>query len=330
MWSLTPRLADKAAADAPPPLLLPVPGRASTTYSVGRKNTDILLASKGVSKSHAEFSIGSDGALLVRDCGSSFGTMINKLKVEGEPRPLAEGDTLTFSASIKYDVHRMPPLVVCSSQVSKAEKKVLKDACDKLGTELVANWRADVTHLVMSSVSLTPKFLVAIASVVPVVSPQWLARAAARASPTEPLPSVDEPSLAPKPSEVAETSQLRLPPHVERRRPERAKLFAERKFVHVPSAGGAAQEDMRELLKLMGAALGEWPAGAPASQLAQLAAEGYSFVVAEGSARTSAEALAASRAGANVYEATTVRGCLMQASLASLRPISCVPAAAPT
>ena len=49
-----------------------------------------------------------------------------------------------------------------------------------------------VTHVVMTRVRVTPKLLYALVTATPIVTPQWLALAAARTRADEPLPKCSD------------------------------------------------------------------------------------------------------------------------------------------
>lgn len=70
-----------------------------------------------------------------------------------------------------------------------------------------------MTHVVMTRVRVTPKLLYALVTATPIVTPQWLALAAARTRTDEPLPECSDvrcvPPLGPGPPEAVQ--QVRTP-----------------------------------------------------------------------------------------------------------------------
>ena len=70
-----------------------------------------------------------------------------------------------------------------------------------------------VTHVVMTRVRVTPKLLYALVTATPIVTPQWLALAAARTQTDEPLPECSDvrcvPPLGPGLPEAVQ--QMRTP-----------------------------------------------------------------------------------------------------------------------
>jgi serine phosphatase RsbU (regulator of sigma subunit) len=61
-----------------------------------RSEADVRVSSAGVSRKHAEI-VAKDGAYLLRDCGSSFGTFVNGERAA--ERVLANGDRITLGQS---------------------------------------------------------------------------------------------------------------------------------------------------------------------------------------------------------------------------------------
>src|SRR5664279_3045820 len=61
-----------------------------------RSEADVRVSSAGVSRKHAEI-VTRDGAFLLRDCGSSFGTFVNGERAA--ERMLASGDRITLGQS---------------------------------------------------------------------------------------------------------------------------------------------------------------------------------------------------------------------------------------
>jgi len=68
------------------------------TFRIGRRTAaDLTLSEADVSKEHAEI-VHDNGAYLLRDCGSKFGTRLNGEPVTGA-RPLAHGDRIQLGRS---------------------------------------------------------------------------------------------------------------------------------------------------------------------------------------------------------------------------------------
>ena len=165
----------------------------------------------------------------------------------------------------------------------------------------------------MPRISLTPKFVTALAALTPVVHPRWVERASQRTDLTSPLPDVDDPALAPDPA--AAGSSL-CPTNCQRVHPERSTLCKDDRMLLLPpwpppSPGGI---DTAAVLRSMGATVETWPqelSGASASEAALTAfvgervAKGWSFLLppdqAPSNASESAEKAAVLRAKGAIY-----------------------------
>ncbi len=65
-------------------------------FRVGREaGNELAVDARGLSRRHAEFRLGTDGALVVHDLDSTNGTWVNRERIKGE-RVLAENDVLHF------------------------------------------------------------------------------------------------------------------------------------------------------------------------------------------------------------------------------------------
>ena len=228
--------------------LLPVNGQEQ--YTVGRRDSDILLADKSVSRAHAVLRL-DGGELWVMDLGSKFGSQLGAARlVKDERSRLVGGDHLTFGAT-QLTVVLLPPFEFCCSGLSRKETEALRPQIEALGGKLHKEWMPAVTHVVMTRMRVTPKLLYALVTATPIVTPQWLALAAARTRADEPLPECSDvrcvPPLGPG-----------LPEAVQQVRAERALLFKGRRFAWLggDGAGEAAQQARHHaatILELMGA-----------------------------------------------------------------------------
>ena len=215
-------------------------------------------------------------------------------------------------------------LVFCVSGIYGAEVEALETACNRLNARLVTEWSSSVTHLVMQKISWSPKFLHALASLVPVVSPKWL-EAAASTPEGHPLPSPSEPELAVRSMGPSTDGVANV-------KPGRANLFRNRRYICLP---GDDLADTAALLRKMGAEVSPWPTpegrkGAEASAyVAAMAAEGWHFLhPSEEKWPSSAEAKAAVAAGADVISPLLVRTSLILAKRASVMQVQAQASAA--
>eukprot|EP00966_Prymnesium_polylepis_P091431 2116289-Prymnesium_polylepis.1 len=181
-------------------------------------------------------------------------------------RSVHHGDKVTLGTT-DYAVERLPPIVVATSQVGGAEKEAMLKACAQVGAQFHTDLSEDVTHLVMSRVSFTPKLLGALARVLPVVTPAWLVEVARRQKACDPLPNEDAYTPAVQSNEA---NAIPMDVDVSVRKPSRRDLFAGWGVVWLPppaasnKAAASGNSKTRELLQLMGAKQdeGDWAKGA--------------------------------------------------------------------
>jgi hypothetical protein len=210
------------------------------------------------------------------------------------------------------------PLVICTSGVYGDDLASVQRAAELMGAKMVDAWSDAVTHLVMLKLSWTPKFLSALASLVPVVSPHWMEQAVSSLAdkPTAPLPDVADPELAPRSPGPSMDGVAIV-------RPERATLFKRRKFISLP---GADLADTRSLLEKMGATCEPWPAALgeeePAAYVRRRASDGWDFLnPGDEKWPSSDEAKAAVAAGADLISPVLVRTSLIMAKRASVKQV---------
>ena len=142
MWQLLPDDATRQSA------LFPVSGHVGP-YSVGRKDTDMVVTNdKSISRNHAQVTHSPDGLTLM-DIGSKFGTHVNGTKLaQNEPRVLAAGDKVVLGTT-HFTVRRRQ-LIFCASTLSSPEdKEELTRSAAALGALVVDKWSDEVTHLIM-------------------------------------------------------------------------------------------------------------------------------------------------------------------------------------
>ena len=279
MWQLLPHDTTRQSA------LFPVSGHVGA-YTVGRKDTDMVVTNdKSISRNHAQVTHKQDGLTLM-DIGSKFGTHVNGTKLaHNEPRALVAGDKVILGTT-HFTVRRRQ-LVFCASTLSSPEdKEELTRSTAALGATLADKWSSEVTHLIMPTVTFTPKLISALALLKPVVSLQWLRLALARTKPAQPLPDANEPSVVP----AHGTANAKFPADLVAVQPTRQALFKGRRFVCLPSGAGSKVKSAAttfELIELMGAELRQWPTGAPLDYAAQMITQGFEFLLPEGLAAQS-------------------------------------------
>lgn len=85
-------------ADDEPVKTIPIEGR----ISIGRQSgNDLVVSDPGVSRNHAQVLLGNKGGCLLRDLGSTNGTIINGTKLESRAEHrLREGDRITVGHTV--------------------------------------------------------------------------------------------------------------------------------------------------------------------------------------------------------------------------------------
>eukprot|EP00762_Andalucia_godoyi_P004159 ANDGO_06310.mRNA.1 Nijmegen breakage syndrome 1 protein len=163
------------------------------TYLIGRRGCDILLSQdKSISRKHAQLVVGlippdhiSDFSfrpqISLRDT-SKYGSFIvtgpNEQKlVTNEEMELVHDSTIRFGLLSTTMKVRYIPYVLCPSLISNRKTLgALAENASVIGAHVHygSNWVAECTHLVMESVEITPKLIVALLSGCPVVKPSWV------------------------------------------------------------------------------------------------------------------------------------------------------------
>lgn len=304
--------------------LLPVPGR--DKYTLGRKDCDILITDKSVSRAHAEFTL-EGRQLWVRDLGSKFGSKLAGESLSTERRRVCGDESLVFGMTELRPV-AVPAFAFCCSGLPRKETDEIEPLCKHLGAKLHKDWDPSVTHVVMTHLRVTPKLLFALASCIPIVTPRWLKLAASRTKPDTQLPEISGDDCVPLLGKG-------LPEMTQRVRAERTSLFHGKRFIWLtggesvgqqPEAQRQDQHQSRQqtstLLELMGAEpLSALGGGRVASVKAQLEL-GYEFLLAEDVSPGTCEIVQLVQcAGGCIYTASAVRLCLIYCSLEHLKRI---------
>jgi EAL domain-containing protein (putative c-di-GMP-specific phosphodiesterase class I) len=126
----------------------------SLPLRIGRRSdADLYLYSTAVSHEHAEI-FERDGSLWIRDLGSTNGTFVNTVQVEGSS-PLKEGDTLHFGdLSFRLSVYR-PPIdtdggrtrVLDTSEMSVHLLGLREEFAQLMAAESIVPYFQEVQHL---------------------------------------------------------------------------------------------------------------------------------------------------------------------------------------
>lgn len=190
------------------------------TLHIGRKDCQIQLLEKSISRKHAAFTLlpttsketlcnttlQTSMGLQITDLSSRFGTIVNGTKLAaGQTVVLAPGDKLQFGTSSDVFIVRVIPLRVCTSSMDAAQKLQLRRLLVNLGG-LEASDAHSCTHLVTPEIKMTSKVIHALAGgdiemqtsisdlsqAKPIVTVQWLEAILNRQSLSQPLPDPNQ------------------------------------------------------------------------------------------------------------------------------------------
>lgn len=159
--------------------------RLNVDYVLGRRECDICIEDKSISRQHCTFTISSsDHSIRIQD-KSKYGIRFldpsassDTEKIIGgivfttnKPRPIALYFGLV-SAAFHLTWHSQP--TVCISGISSAERKRVVDQASRLGLALSNEWSDACDYLVMPRLLVTEKVLRCLISGRLIVSPDWL------------------------------------------------------------------------------------------------------------------------------------------------------------
>lgn len=206
----------------------------SKKYTLGRKDCDILINDKSVSRVHAELLVAplknpsdanSLAKLTVID-KSKFGTFVNRVRCEQDKEIiLKEGDIIVFGVNNSQLKVKYQPIDICFSNVKTEIKASVQTTLSKIGAHVYNDYvPTKITHLVMSELEVTSKVLLALTEGIHVITPQWLLDIEAKNDGlVSPLPNVSK-YLPPLKEDECTLSQFKPDP-------SRKTLFSGKTFV---------------------------------------------------------------------------------------------------
>eukprot|EP00124_Ichthyophonus_hoferi_P002344 Ihof_evm7s155 gene=Ihof_evmTU7s155 len=160
------------------------PTNETTPLLVGRIPACRLLL-KGdlcVSRNHARIHVQppkswnnpkDHGIVQVEVLNTKHGTSVNStMLVAGNTHDLHDGDVIKFGATLLRATY--VPVVVCCSNVMKDVGYQVSEACRRIGGHFVKQWSSDCTHLVMKTVQVTEKVILALVQGRHLVTPDWI------------------------------------------------------------------------------------------------------------------------------------------------------------
>ncbi|KND01503.1 uncharacterized protein SPPG_09105 [Spizellomyces punctatus DAOM BR117] len=169
------------------------PGR---SYTVGRKDSDIVLGSdKSVSRTHAVLSVSppldvdklvhldARTQVSVKDDASKFGTFLNggAKRICGT-EDIKEGDVVRFGVNESAFRLKYVPVVLCCSGLRAKQRGEINELARQYDFKSFKDWTSSCTHLVVSTLKITMKVVLALAHHRYIVGEAWV-RAFSKADP---------------------------------------------------------------------------------------------------------------------------------------------------
>ncbi len=268
-----------------------------------------LRASASAATTHAKLN------LQVKDL-SQHGTSLNDAPLAPKQTWIDTKPTDVLRIGLATLAVEEASLSFCVSGVfDEAMRGTLAANFQTMGAAVQSNIDSHTTHLIMSSMRITHKFLCALSYGCAIVSPAWVEAAAEATRTGAPLPPIDAPGCEP----VATSSSMASVNHTIRF--ERRRLLAGRRFCLLPGPGGSKRENACEILTLCGAAeVRDLPELDEASAAA-LVAGGWEFLLPDGIAHSDPAAVNVLRSKGALYDNSSVRLVLVEANSEKLAPI---------
>ncbi|KAK4877261.1 hypothetical protein RN001_009767 [Aquatica leii] len=140
------------------------------SYSVGRKEGDLVVKDDAVSRKHAMITV-KNNEVSVMDCGSTYGTFINDTKLKGNQSvQVQEGNIIKFGVLASVYKLNQVSIITTTSGIGSDQKHKLKNTITAIGGLLVQNWTNQCTHVSVNEITLTVKVLSAVITGVPIVT----------------------------------------------------------------------------------------------------------------------------------------------------------------
>uniref|UniRef100_A0A182XUW7 Uncharacterized protein n=1 Tax=Anopheles stephensi TaxID=30069 RepID=A0A182XUW7_ANOST len=149
----------------------------SIGHTVGRTGTDLIITGDdSISRNHAMLQPHKN-VLHLTDTGSRYGSYVNDGIAKtvpiskDQPTVLKAGDMVRFGrCGSVWTVGKADFRCLTSTLVMD---EALKVVLQKVGAELVPNYTAGLTHLIMPTITVTTKFLQCLIGQVPIVKPDF-------------------------------------------------------------------------------------------------------------------------------------------------------------
>ncbi|KAI9105474.1 hypothetical protein DFS34DRAFT_644286 [Phlyctochytrium arcticum] len=222
--------------------------RPDAPISVGRQDADIVINDdRSVSRRHAVIAIDqseedSGAKITLDDGGSKFGTYIHN---KGGSYRVASTVSLQAGDEIKFGVNQSvfrlvhQKLVFCCSGLRAKQRGEVQQFANALGAKVMKEWTNECTHLVVETLKVTLKVVLALAQCKPIISVKWLSAAVARDWRNFALPPFTL-HTAEVVDQAVDLSNVSLAPNV-----ERGRLFKDFQFIVF------SDDELRSLLPLI-------------------------------------------------------------------------------
>ena len=156
-------------------------------YSIGRKDCDILIDNKSISRKHCTIKLPPQTNSLVIQDFSKFGTFIKREKerekeriVDGIridlPPPVSNNQLLIWFGpqSLPFTLMQLNFSFSFSGIPTDLKKSYASLCFESLGIEVVNQWSNCCTHLLMKTISLSEKVILALLDCKPIISINWI------------------------------------------------------------------------------------------------------------------------------------------------------------
>ncbi|KAL0272347.1 UNVERIFIED_CONTAM: hypothetical protein PYX00_005355 [Menopon gallinae] len=160
-------------------------------YTVGRKNTDIVLSDNSVSRTHCilnvavknecPFSVNTITGVWIIDKKSKYGTFIQKnyewIKIEEEKvEQLSNGSIIRFGVLENIWRLEYKPVIACSSRLSNTQMGEMKRLLATIDGRIVSKWVKQCNVVFVNDITLTVKVLLALINGIPIVTMNYLTK----------------------------------------------------------------------------------------------------------------------------------------------------------
>ncbi|KAL2919028.1 hypothetical protein HK105_201298 [Polyrhizophydium stewartii] len=159
-----------------------------SSVTIGRKDTDIVLARRNVSRTHAVLvvaptrpsesaDVAAWPAVTIEDKKSTYGTFVGTAKIaENAPVRLTHGQTFRIGNENNVFVFRLvrEKVVVCTSGLRTRARNEIQAVAAQYDIKIVPDFGRDCTHLLMETFQVTAKVVKALSLAKPIITQAWI------------------------------------------------------------------------------------------------------------------------------------------------------------